>query len=322
MQAYDTLLGHTLACTPHPPGSQEPPCAYRLPPTASGKARVRHVLSPPSREDRRKNRSPFKGGQTWAILVAMIDQPVSVERYLDRIGVGVVPDVSLDSLTMLQQAHLASVPFENIDVFRQTGVRTDLEWSIPKIVSNKRGGWCFENNGAFAWLLSELGFKVTLLGAFVLLPPADIENMTHLCLRVDLDEPYLVDVGFGDSFLQPLPLRPDRPVDDGNATYRLVQDGEYLVLHEDGETLRPLYQFTLKPQHLADFEEASVLLQTPGRSNFTANPFVTRTLKGGPDRVTLLSDRLKFRRGGEWSEEPVALDEWDATARRWFGFEL
>jgi N-hydroxyarylamine O-acetyltransferase len=266
--------------------------------------------------------SPLESLPGWAILVGMIERPVSVEQYLDRIGVRIAPEVSLDGLTTLQQAHLASVPFENIDVFRQTGVRTDLAWSIPKIVSNKRGGWCFENNGAFAWLLGELGFNVTLLGAFVLLPPADTENMTHLCLQVDLDEPYLVDVGFGDSFLQPLPLSPDTTINDGNATYRLVQDGEYLVLHEYGKTLRPLYQFTLKPRRLEDFEEASVLLQTPGRSNFTANPFATRTLEDGPDRVTLLSDRLKFRRGGEWSEEPVALDEWDATAHRWFGLEL
>ena len=146
--------------------------------------------------------------------------------------------------------------------------------------------------------------------------------MSHLCLRVDLDEPYLVDVGFGDSFLQPLPLSPDRPIDDGNTTYRLIRDGEYFVLHEDGEALRPLYQFTLKPRQMEDFEEQSIRLQTEEASNFTTKPFATRSLEGGPDRVTLLSDRLKFRRAGLWSETPVASDEWDATARHWFGFEL
>lgn len=251
----------------------------------------------------------------------MIGQPVSVERYLDRIGLPSRPEVNLAGLTSLQKAHLATVPFENIDVFRQTGVNTTIEWSLPKIVINRRGGWCFENNGAFAWLLGELGFSVTRLGAYVLLPPANTQDMSHLCLRVDLDEPYLVDVGFGDSFLQPLPLVPDRPINDGNATYRLVEDGEFLVLYEDGEALRPLYQFTIEPRQMPDFERQSDRLQTPGVSMFTANPFATRSLGGGPDRVTLLSDRVKFRRGGVWSEEPVSADEWDAIAQEWFGFE-
>ena len=104
---------------------------------------------------------------------------------------------------MIITATGTSVPFENLDVFHRRGVQTGAEWSVPKIVARGRGGWCFELNGAFASLLEALGYQVTRFAATVLLPtstgsgPSPIP--THLTLQVDLDRPYLVDVGFGDS---------------------------------------------------------------------------------------------------------------------------
>lgn len=239
--------------------------------------------------------------------------------YLSRIGLRQPPGTDLDALTVLQQAHLAHVPFENIDVYRQTGVRTDLDWSLDKLVGRRRGGWCFENNGAFGWLLRALGFTVTYLGAYVLLEPADVENMSHLCLRVDLDEPYLVDVGFGDSFTSPIPLTDGRQGPDG---YRLEHGDEWITLIHQTEKSEPQYRFTLAPYGLADFTEQSERLQVVGTSGFTEKPFATRSLGTGTNRVTLLADRIKFRRDGSWTEEPVDTDDWDEVANQWFGLEL
>lgn len=91
---------------------------------------------------------------------------------------------------------MTTVPFENLDVHARRGVGTGLDWTVPKIVERRRGGWCFELNGAFSRLLNALGFTVRQLGATVLRSPASSEP-GHLTLEVTLDELYLVDVGFG-----------------------------------------------------------------------------------------------------------------------------
>ena len=243
--------------------------------------------------------------------------------YLARIGLSEPPSTDLAGLTTLQQAHLSHVPFENIDVFRQTGVRTDLDWSLNKVVIDRRGGWCFENNSAFGWLLRSLGFAVTYLGAYVLLDDPDTENMSHLCLRVDLDQAYLVDVGFGDSFTNPIPLNGRGSGNRKERPYRLEHDDAWVTLVEDTEPPVPQYRFTLTPRTLQDFAHQSDRLQTPASGgSFTEKPFATRSLGSGTDRVTLLEDRIRFRREGVWTEESVEAHDWNEIARQWFGFEL
>ena len=242
--------------------------------------------------------------------------------YLTRIGLAEPQGTDLTALTTLQQAHLSHVPFENIDVYRRTGVRTDLDWSLDKIVARRRGGWCFENNGAFGWLLRSLGFEVTYLGAYVLLDDPDTDNMSHLCLRVDLDEPYLVDVGFGDSFTNPIPLNGRGTGNSEERPYRLEHDDVWVTLVEETDPPVPQYRFTVTPRKLTDFTYQSTRLQTPGSGHFTEKPFATRSLGTGTDRVTLLADRIRFRRDEALTEEPVGSDAWNAVAKQWFGFEL
>lgn len=125
--------------------------------------------------------------------------------YLNRIGLIGPLEPDLANLERLQRAHLSTVPFENLDVYSRRGVRTDDGWSVAKVVQRRRGGWCFELNGAFAALLSHLGYEVKRLAATVLYGRVS-SIPTHLTVVVTLDRPYLVDVGFGDSFIRPLPL--------------------------------------------------------------------------------------------------------------------
>lgn len=248
--------------------------------------------------------------------------PPTVAAYLERIGLERAPSVDLGGLALLQASHLSTVPFENLDVHARSGVRTGTGWSIPKIVGRHRGGWCFENNGAFGWLLRELGFDVTYTGAYVLLEPPDYDHMSHLCLIVQLDQPYLVDVGFGDSFTRPLSIDGQR-INDGNATYAVEFDEPWFTLMEMNANVidispggRPLYRFERIARTLTDFDGESERLQT--HSHFTEKPFATRLMDGGPDRVTLLEDRLKLRRNGKWTEQPVDPTDWDAVYHEWF----
>jgi N-hydroxyarylamine O-acetyltransferase len=245
---------------------------------------------------------------------------MDTERYLARIGLGSVPSTDLEGLEVLQRAHLTAVPFENLHIYQRRTVSTALDWSVPKIVDERRGGWCFELNGAFSALLAELGFSVTRLAATVLHGnPSPIP--THLAIEVNIDRPYLVDVGFGDSFIRPLPLDSTGPHDGGTGHYAFSVAGETTTLtshDKDGETTEH-YRFNRTPRALADFEEASTYLQTQPGLQWTASPFATRLLDGGPDRVTLLRDRIKFRRNGSWVEEEVSERDWATRLDEWFG---
>lgn len=244
-------------------------------------------------------------------------------RYLRRIGIDATDEadlaVDIATLTRLQQAHLSTVPFENLHVYRRNPVRTDLAWSLNKVVDQRRGGWCFELNGAFAALLTALGFEVLRLGAAVLLAgPTTI--IDHLTLEVQLDEPWLVDVGFGESFTRPLPLNRSGPHDGGIGDFVFLPSpqGTTMARMVDGVPAAH-YRFKRVAHELDDFTPASDRLQSDRSLHWSQKPFATRLIDGGPDRVTLLRDRLKTMRDGVETVKPIAPEDWDATLAEWFG---
>ena len=127
---------------------------------------------------------------------------MDVKQYLSRIGIEEIRQPSIDFLTELQNAHMLSIPFEDLDIPDWDRIVLDLERIYQKIIPTKRGGFCYELNGLFHWLLTSLGFKVDMLSAHVFnherkdLGP----EFDHMTLLVHLEKDYLVDVGFGDSF--------------------------------------------------------------------------------------------------------------------------
>lgn len=245
---------------------------------------------------------------------------MDVAAYLSRIRLAGDIAPNLVNLEKLQRAHLTWVPFENLHVYHRRGVETTPEWSVPKIVDRGRGGWCFELNGAFGTLLEALGYEVARLGAVVLFGDTDAFPVPdHLTLRVQLDRPYLVDVGFGESFIKPLPLDSEGPHNGGTGQFGFEFNGDEttLLAFEDGTPV-PQFCFDSTPRVPADFDQSSRKLQTQPTSRWTETPFATRLLDGGPDRVTLLSDRIKFLRNGNWTEEPVAEADWAALLDQWF----
>ncbi|MCB0990520.1 MAG: arylamine N-acetyltransferase [Acidimicrobiales bacterium] len=245
--------------------------------------------------------------------------PIDVDRYLERIRVEGPVGVDLDSLARLQRAHMTWVAFENLDVFHRVGVTVDPISNVAKIVDRGRGGWCFEVNGAFAELLTSIGFHVRLLGAAVLLDgPNDVVD--HLTLEVRLDDSFLVDVGFGESFWRPLRLNTDAVQDGGAGQFALFPSPKGTTLTSvaaDGG-LVPQYRFKRVSLTMADFEAASQRLQSAAGGHWVDKPFATRLIDGGPRRVTLLKDRLKLHDGTDVQTVPVSADEWSTELDRWF----
>jgi N-hydroxyarylamine O-acetyltransferase len=134
---------------------------------------------------------------------------VNIDAYLKRIAYCGQREPTLATLTGLQRAMLTTVPYEAIDVYRQMPVGLDLAAIYDKIVARGRGGWCFEMNSLLHWALSALGFDAVRLNSSVgVTDPADYDVGGHMLLRVMLDgAPWLADVGFGNAFLDPIPLR-------------------------------------------------------------------------------------------------------------------
>ena len=124
--------------------------------------------------------------------------------YLKRIGYRGPLTPHIDVLRRLHRRHLLSVPFENLDIRAGRPIVLDQKLLYKKIVGNRRGGYCYELNGCFAWLLKCLGFKVSMLSARVARKDGGFSpEFDHLTLLVRLGERWLVDVGFGDLFAEP-----------------------------------------------------------------------------------------------------------------------
>ncbi len=240
------------------------------------------------------------------------ESTLDVAGYLSRIGLSAAPSVDLPGLAALQYAHLTTVPFENLDVYDDVPVRVDTDWSIDKVVNRRRGGWCFELNGAFAALLAAIGFDVAYLGAAVLLsgPNAIVD---HLTLEVTLDEPYLVDVGFGDSFITPLRLNQADPQDGGSGTFEFIasSQGTTLTRHEDDGFPAPQYRFKRTHRTLDEFAFPSETLQADKSLHWHQRPIATRLLGEDADRISLTGTTLTRTIDGVGESTDIADDQVD-----------
>ncbi len=255
-----------------------------------------------------------------------MSEVVDVDAYLARIGLTDAPPINIDGLTLLQRAHLATVPFENLDVVAGIEVRTDLEWSLDKVVNRRRGGWCFEVNGAFAALLTALGFEVMHLAAAVLLSGPN-KVVDHLALEVMLDQAYLADVGFGESFVHPLKLNERSAQQDPAGVFELIDSSEGLTVtkHDDAGIPVPQYRFRRIHHELHEFEATSTRLRSDESLMWSQKPFATRivdpSVEGNAERITLKKDRLTRHGHGTPTNEPVDAELWDAVLAEHFSID-
>ncbi|HST09381.1 MAG TPA: arylamine N-acetyltransferase [Terriglobales bacterium] len=244
--------------------------------------------------------------------------------YLARIRYAgaVLPDA--ETLRGLHLAHLYTVPFENLDISLGRKIVCDEDRFLQKIVDLRRGGFCYELNGAFAALLRELGFRVTLLSGRVAREDGSASpEFDHLALLVDLDEPWLADVGFGDSFLEPLRLKTEAEQEQPSGRFRIVPVGDVMIVQRQlvSQLWKSQYQFTLKPYRLEDFEDRCQFQQTSPESHFTQQRVCTLRTRDG--RITL-SDLKLIRTVNNHREEQVLEneEEWRAALVEYFGVRL
>jgi N-hydroxyarylamine O-acetyltransferase len=245
--------------------------------------------------------------------------------YLARIGAE-VESPTLDALRRLHARHLETVPFENLDIHLGIGIVLEENAILDKVVRRRRGGFCYELNFAFHWLLRELGYQVEMLSAEVARPGGGFGiPFDHMTLSVSIGgESWLADVGFGESFVEPLPLARDEIRDEEPFRYRLGRDGAQWILERCGlgeSRFVRQYRFTTEPRLLSDFRSGCEYHQTSPESHFTRNVVVSRVLPGG--RVTLTKDRLVLRRGKTRSETSLESERaWRDALAESFGIVL
>ncbi|XP_033899114.1 arylamine N-acetyltransferase, pineal gland isozyme NAT-10-like isoform X2 [Acipenser ruthenus] len=162
---------------------------------------------------------------------------MNLTEYFARIGYK-EPNhkADLKTLTELHEHHIRSIPFENLSIHCGEKITLDLETIYNKLVRNKRGGWCYENNQLFSWVLKEIGYDVTYLGAKVPgLQPNCFES--HLFIKVLVDgKPYIADVGYGIfwQIWQPLELISGKDQPQLPGVFRLDEDKGVWNLQKTG----------------------------------------------------------------------------------------
>lgn len=257
---------------------------------------------------------------------------MNIKAYLERINYHGPLAPTAETLRALQVAHLLSVPFENLSIHAAEPIVLEDEALFTKIVERRRGGFCYEANGLFAALLRALGFDVQMLSAEVANADGGFSQpFDHMTLLVSLEERWLVDVGFGDSFREALRLDETADQTQGTRAYRIVPDRDYFIMMQRGDNRgesgdrggsgewRAQYRFTLQPHEYADYAEMCRYHQTSPLSHFTRARLCSLATETG--RITLSEMRfITTTNSGEQQERALTTPaEFAAMLRERFG---
>jgi N-hydroxyarylamine O-acetyltransferase len=213
-----------------------------------------------------------------------------LDEYLTRIGLEGPVRVDLDCLNRIHRQHLLNIPYENLDVQLERPLDLDPQRIFDKIVRQQRGGWCYEMNGLLQWALTELGFDVMRMNGGVMRKEQGEGVMgNHLVLCVNLDEPYVADVGLGDGLIEPIPLRAEAFSQESRAFALEPLEGELWRFHNHKERVPPTFDFRYGPADEDLFAEKCVELQSDPESIFVQN-LICQRLR--PDGVYILLGRV------------------------------
>ncbi|MGA5321174.1 arylamine N-acetyltransferase family protein [Streptomyces seoulensis] len=249
--------------------------------------------------------------------------PTRTDAYLRRLGAERPARPTTEALRDLHLRHLRTVPFENLSVHLGEPVVLDEQALLDKVVAARRGGFCYELNGAFALLLTSLGYDVQHLAGRVhgdegrLGIPYD-----HLALRVRTVDggDLIADVGFGAHSHRPLLFGERGDQADPGGTFRVVEAGGDLDVLRDG---KPQYRLETRPRTLPDFRAGAWWHSTSPESHFTQSLVCSR-ITGDGGRITLGGRTLTTTdaEGRRTVRELGADDEVLAVYRDGFGIGL
>ena len=249
---------------------------------------------------------------------------MELQQYLGRINYSGSLEPNLETLIGLHRAHLQTIPYENLEIHFGRTLELNLERIFERLILERRGGWCYEMNGLFAWALRKIGFDVRLVSTQVTRDDGSLmASGDHVALLVqpetESQKLWLADVGWGNGFLDPLPLEA-RTFRQGFLEYRLKSVGEAWRFHNqqygaDG------FVFTLEPRKLEEFQERCTWLQSSPESGFVR---VAVCQLFTPDGINTLRGAVltKIRSSGKIERTIDNFSEYEKVLREDFNLEV
>ena len=247
---------------------------------------------------------------------------MDVQAYFDRIGFTGPARADLETLITLHRLHLQAIPYENFDVLLGRAVSLAPEAAFEKLVTRRRGGWCYEMNGLLGGVLEDIGFSVTrMAGAVMRTERGDVSLGNHLVLKVDLDRPYIADVGFGDGILEPVPLTCG-PHHSAGYDFRIEDLGDtWLRFHNHNQGGAPYFDFRLEPAAPEQLNATCQWLATSPDSIFIQTALAFRHTQGGIS--SLLGRTIRRIQPGQKTSELIeSADAFVAVLQREFGLDI
>jgi N-hydroxyarylamine O-acetyltransferase len=258
---------------------------------------------------------------------------MDIQPYLQRIDYNGSVSPTVATLRDLHLAHVQSVPFENLDIHLGYPIDLELTTLFEKIVIRRRGGFCYELNKLFAWLLQELGFRVTLLSASQAKEDGTYDVEAHVLLQVECpadplmpSTSWLSDVGYGVTFAEPLRLdkigtEQTEQLERAHV-YRIDQANSHYMLwkHYPARPWKKQYRITMRPREFTYFEPWCRYHQTSPESFFTQHRYCTLVTPSG--RISLIDQELIIDEDGKRHKRPIGHDEYPSILRNQFGIDL
>jgi N-hydroxyarylamine O-acetyltransferase len=253
---------------------------------------------------------------------------MNIGEYLKRLNYSDPIGTDIETLRGLQIAHMKNIPFENLDISLGRNIELTDNALWDKLIRHKRGGFCYELNGLFAWLLKQIGFQVTYLNARDYKEESDsfgidFDHLTLLVKTPGTSSRWLVDVGWGDSFTQPLDIDDPSEQKQELRGYRVepFKHGYQLWQRNFDGALERQYYFDLEP-HLfpKDYLETCRYHQTSPSSIFTQRSIITRLTENG--RVSLDNNKLTITSNGNKTTREVNEFERPGLIKQYFDFTI
>lgn len=227
-------------------------------------------------------------------------------KYLERINFTDAITITDEVLTSLHKKHIFQVPFENLDIFYKNLFDLDIEKIYQKIINDRRGGFCYELNLLFNWLLTQIGFSSKIIACRIFnddgtLGPA----FDHMAVFVKNQKDFLIDVGYGDLFITPIEIKVGVQY-DGRNYFRIDKwnEHDYLIsMSVDGTVFSKRYTFCLESVKADDFESICFDKQTNPDSYFVKNVICTKPTDTG--RLTIFNEKFIEKTGNLRLETPV-----------------
>lgn len=247
---------------------------------------------------------------------------LDMDAYFARIAYDGQRRPTAETLREAHLAHIATIPFENLNIPLGRGISLEMEDLQEKLIHQQRGGYCFEHNILFSAVLERLGFPVQRLAARVRVG-GRMQARSHMMLIVEADgAEWLADVGFGSGLLEPLPFQDGATMRQGEWTYGLQQQGDRWTLRSltpDGWV--DLYEFTREPQNWLDYVMMNHYTSTHPDSHFVSQLVAIRATP--THRQVLRGDKVAtVHPDGRQDVRDLSGEDLDVTLQRAFGINL